>query len=368
MADVIIVGGGVIGCATAYFLARERASVTLLERGELAGEASGAAAGMLAALSDEGADRGPAFQKLCLDSLALYQQLLPLLASTGIDVRYGDAGVLHLALDDEEAERLRLRFDSQRSLAPENVWLDAAAIPGVEPEATPRARAAMLCPREHYLDPQRLTLAFAALAREHGARIETGVTVTSLALEKGRALAVRAGETVYSADHVLLAAGSWTGRLLRGIAYVPVRPVRGQMLSLQGPPRGLRHVIWGSPAYLVPREQGQTFVGATVEEVGFRRNTTTAGLARLRRGANELVPALSSAPQLRAWAGLRPASPDGLPIMGRLNGYDNLWVATGHFRNGILLAPSTGSLMAQSILAGAPVAALSSFSPDRFGD
>jgi glycine oxidase len=364
---VIVVGGGVIGCATAYYLARGGADTLLLERGELAGEASGAAAGMLAALSDEGGNRGPAFQALCLDSLSLFESLLPELASTGVDVRYRDAGVLHLALDDAEAERLRDRYESQRAVAPENVWLDRPDLPAVEPEATSRAHAGLLCPKEHYLDPQRLTLAFAAAARSAGAHVETRAEVTSIVTSGGRVAGVRASGSRLEADHVLLAGGPWTGRLAAGLgSYVPVRPVRGQMLSLDGPPRGLRHVIWGSRAYLVPREDGQTFVGATVEEAGFRRRTTRTGVAGLRRGAAELAPSLSEAAMLRSWAGLRPASPDLLPIMGLLPGYANVWVSTGHFRNGILLAPSSGLLLARSILAGAEDPSLAPFSPARF--
>ncbi len=174
MPDVVIVGGGVIGCATAMFLADQGASVTVLERGELAGEASGAAAGMLAALSDEGGDRGPAFQALCLDSLALYQTLLPQLETTGVDLRYRSTGVLHLALTDDEATHLRRRYDDQRSLAPENQWLEGAELFKAEPEASRRAVAGLLSPREHYLDPQRLVLALAVRRPRHGRKDRDG--------------------------------------------------------------------------------------------------------------------------------------------------------------------------------------------------
>ena len=168
---------------------------------------------------------------------------------------------------------------------------------------------------------------------------------------------------VIEADAVVLAGGPWTAALARRLgAYVPVRPVRGQMLSLEGPPAPLRHVIWGARAYLVPREDGQTYVGATVEEVGYRKRTTVEALRRLRRGAAAMVPALARA-HSGAWAGLRPATPDGLPIMGRLPGWSNVWVSTGHFRNGILLAPISGQLMAESILAGRPEAPSAPLTP-----
>jgi glycine oxidase len=140
------------------------------------------------------------------------------------------------------------------------------------------------------------------------------------------------------------------------------------MLSLAGPTQPLRYVIWGAGAYLVPRENGQTYVGATVEEVGFRSRTTNSALTRLRRGAAGLVPSLAEAKLLRAWSGLRPATPDGLPIMGLLPGWENAWVSTGHFRNGILLAPISGQLVAQSILAETPAERLKPFSPGRFAE
>ena len=138
MPDVVVVGGGAIGCSTAYFLSKAGRTVTLIERGELAGEASGAAAGMLAALSDEGGDRGPAFQKLCLDSFNLYQDILPDLEATGIDLRYRRSGVLHLAMSPAEAEHLRARYDSQRALSPSMRWLDGDDLWRQEPEVSPR--------------------------------------------------------------------------------------------------------------------------------------------------------------------------------------------------------------------------------------
>ena len=171
----------------------------------------------------------------------------------------------------------------------------------------------------------------------------------------------------HDADAVLLAGGAWTAALAKRLgATVPVRPVRGQMLSLQGPKTPLRHMVWGGHAYLVPREDGQTYVGATVEEVGFRKRTTSAALNTLQRSAADLIPGLREATRRCAWAGLRPGSPDGLPIMGRLPSWDNVWVSTGHFRNGILLAPASGLLIAKSILQGKPEPELLPFDPSRF--
>jgi glycine oxidase len=366
VSGIVIVGGGAIGCATAFFLARAGADVTLIERAEIGGESTGASAGMLVALSDEGPDRGPAFQSLCLDGLMLYESLLPELEATGIDLRYRRIGVLHLALDEEEARRLRHRFESQQTIAPENCWLEGRQITAEEPQANPRAVAALLSPDEHYLDPRNLALTLAEASRRKGVSLKTGESMTRMT-RKGERLTLRTESAAFEPDAVVLAAGPWTAAIAQRLGVqVPVRPVRGQMASLSGPAEPLRHMIWGERAYLVPREGGQTYVGASVEEAGYRKRTTRSVIERLQRHATALVPSLGSAPRLREWAGLRPASPDGLPIMGLLPGTANIWVATGHFRNGILLAAITGQLMAESVLEGRPAPRLAPFSPDRF--
>ncbi len=368
MPDVVVVGGGAIGCATAYFLSLQGASVTLLERGELAGEASGAAAGLLAALSDEGSDRGPEFQKLCLDGFNLYQETLPQLEATGIDLRYRRSGLLHLAMSDDEAMHLRSRYEAQRPLSPAMRWLEGSALRGEEPEVSARVVAGLLSPEEHYLDPQRLVLALAEACRRRGVEIRTDSGLLAFTAAGGRLRSVRTHAGSIGAGNFVLAAGPWTARLARRLhSYVPVRPMRGQMLAL-GPATELNHVIWGEHAYLVPRENRLTFVGATVEDVGFRKRTTIKAIRRLRRGAEAMVPGLGLARTASTWAGLRPGSPDGMPMLGLLPGWPNVWVATGHFRNGILLAPITGKLMAEAILTGSPTASLKPFDPARFSE
>ena len=368
MADVVIIGGGVIGCATAYYLSREGASVVVLERGEIAGEASGAAAGMLAALSGEAGERGPEFDALCLSSQAMYDSLVPELATTGIDIRHQRTGVMHVALTDDAAAELKARFDFAADRGVKATWLDHRDLLRAEPQLTPRAVAGYVTPGEQYVDPQRLTQALAEASRRQGVTVVPNSPVMRFRRSRGTITSVSTPSATYDCDTLLLAAGPWTLSLAKRLgAHIPVRPVRGQMLSLEGPRTPLRHMIWGD-AYLVPREDGQTYVGATVEEIGYRKATTTSGISGLRRGAACLVPSLASASQRRAWAGLRPASLDGRPVMGRLASWDNVWVSTGHFRNGILLAPVSGQLMARSILSGTPDPTLAPFSPERFLD
>jgi glycine oxidase len=322
---------------------------------------------MLAALSDEGGDRGPAFQKLCLDSFDLHQELLPELEASGIDLRYRRSGVLHLAMSVPEAGHLRRRFDAQKALSPGMAWLEGEDLRRAEPEVSTKAVAGLLSPEEHYLDPQRLVLALAEACRRHGVQICTDTAPLRFEGRDGRLAAVRTTASRVEAGSVVLAAGPWTARLARRLgAYVPVVPMRGQMLAL-GPALELNHVIWGERAYLVPRENRLTFVGATVEDVGFRKRTTVHAIRSLRRGAEDMIPALKLARTASTWAGLRPGSPDGLPMLGRLPGWANVWVATGHFRNGILLSPVSGKLMAESIAAGRPLERLKPFDPGRFG-
>jgi glycine oxidase len=363
--DVIIVGGGIIGCASAYYLAKEGARVTVLERGEVSGESSGAAAGMLAALSDEG-ERPPVFSQLCSDSLQMFESLLPVLRDTGIDIRHRTIDILHLAVSSAEAAALR---EFQRRRGQGSGWLEAAEVRRLEPFLSPRAAGAMVTPDAQYVDPLRLTQALAEAARWQGATILEHAPAIRLLRQGNRIRAVQTPARTHEGDILLLAGGPWTMALAGRLgAHVPTRPVRGQMLSLESPPGGLNHMIWGSGAYLIPREDNQTYVGATVEEAGYRKRTTRAGLGSLRSGAASLVPYFRGANQRSAWAGLRPGSPDDMPIMGRLPGWQNVWVSTGHYRNGILLAPVAGRLMQQAMLTSDPDTIPAELSPARFAE
>ncbi len=365
MSDVVIVGGGIIGCATAYYLARAGVDVTVLERGAVSGEASGAAAGILAALSDHG-ERPSIFKQLCDQSLTLFDSLLPALAETGIDVRHRRSAILDLAVTETEAVDLLHQFE-RRQETTDVRWLDSTEALRLEPAISTKTVAAMFTPNAQYLDPQRLTQAIGEAAKRAGATILEHEPVTRFLRRGDKLHGVRTKHGDIEAATVVLAGGPWTMQMARQLGtHIPVRPVRGQMLSLDGPPGGLNHMIWGSGAYLVPREDGQTYVGATVEEVGYRKQTTITGLRSLQSGAALQVPALAGARRRLAWAGLRPATPDGLPVMGRLPGWRNVWLSSGHFRNGILLAPLSGQLMADSIMGDKPEPLLAQLSPQRF--
>ena len=373
-ADVVVVGGGVIGCAIAYYLSRERARpdgrpsgrVVVLERGLIGGEASGAAAGMLAPLAEA---HGPsAFLDLCLASHRLFPELTDALyAETGVDVEYVPSGLLRVAFSEPDEAELRSQIEWQDRLGMGVRWIDGEGARGLEPLLSPRVRGAIYSPLEHQVNPTKLVQGLARAAEAQGAVIRQETQVVGVLRRGRRVTGVRLARETLSADSVVLAAGPWTKRLAAALGVrVPVKPVRGQMLALGGGPPPVRHIVWGPKGYVVPKPNGFVFVGATVEEVGYRKGTTKRGLASLRRMANALVPAFSYATHVDAWAALRPGSADSLPILGAVPGWEGLWVATGHFRNGILLAPITGQLMARSLLEGKQAEALSPFSPARF--
>ncbi len=361
---VVIVGGGVIGCAIAYNLSKGGAQAIVLDRGEIAGQASGAAAGMLIPPS-ESVSPGP-FRDLCLASLALYPDLVPAIeAESGIDVQYLASGILLTAETAGRAQAMKAYARWQQGLGRDVQWVEGETLRALEPGLSRKVLGAAYSPDDRHVNPGLLTQAFARAATAAGAEVLPGVAVTGFVRRRGRVTGVRTGEGGIGADAVILAAGSWTNMVGEKLGVgIPVRPVRGQMLAYRS--TAIRHIVWGDDGYLVPKAGGFIFAGATVEDVGFRAATTRSGLARLRRMASGLVPALRYAEVASEWAGLRPGSPDGLPIIGRLPGWENVYVATGHFRNGVLLAPVTGWLVSQLVLQGTTDVPLGPFGPSRF--
>jgi glycine oxidase len=363
--DVIIVGGGVIGCAIAYYLAETGARVTILERGEVGGEASGASAGILAPL--ELSVASGSLLDLCEASLPLHPSLADTLREeTGIDVEYLRSGILRVALTDEDADELRALVERQQA-GTAMEWVDPEALRSLEPRLA-ATRGGVYSPHLHQLNAHRLTQALAQAAVARGATLRQGVAVRGFVTSGSRVSGVRTDDGRMTAGQVILAAGSWTAALGRrlGVA-LPVKPMRGQMLAFPDFSSPLRHILFDEDgSYLVPKANGFLFVGSTVEDVGFRKNTTARGLAGLRRMAVTLVPSLAYAEVASDWAGLRPGSPDGLPMLGPVPGWERLSVVSGHFRKGILLAPITGRLMAQWLTKGRTEMPLEPFSPARF--
>jgi glycine oxidase len=362
---VIVVGGGVIGCATAYELAKSGCAVTLLERATPGSEASGAAAGLLAAFGESGATP---FEELGLASWRLYPSVVEeLRAQTGIDVEYVTRGTIYPLFTAEDVHRAAAR--AKRADGREfgiEAW-DAAEVRDREPALSGRVRGAMYVQGDHWVNNQRLVVAYAAAAVGAGVRLRTGTTVSRIVVEDGHARGVVANGERVDGDAVLLAAGAWTDALAESFgASLPVEPRRGQMLALTQVPPVVRHCLHADDVYLVPRPSGELLVGTTVERVGFQASVTAHGIGGLLKAALDLVPGLATLPLSRTWFGFRPWAPDSLPIIGPWPGLEGLFVATAHYRNGILLAPITARLMADWIARGGPSVDVTAFMPDRF--
>jgi glycine oxidase len=359
--DAVVVGGGVVGCAVAFELAREGLAVLLLERGELAGEASGAAAGMLLPLG-ESPGPGP-FLALARESLALFPALVAEVRErSGIDPEHTVSGALHVAGDPDSAARLAARA---RALAPFGAqWLDARETRALEPRLA-RVEGALLARAEAHVRSPLLVRALAGAAASLGARIETGTPCLRLRRAGERVVGVETPAGPVAAGCVVLCAGAWSPALAP--FPLPVEPVRGQILSLDSPRPALGSIVVGARCYLVPKRDGSLVVGATEERVGFDARVTAEGMAGLLAAAQDLLPALGACTFRGGWAGLRPSTPDGLPAIGAAPGAPGCLVAAGHHRNGVLLAPRTSRLVADLVLGKSLPAEAAAFAPDRFG-
>lgn len=362
---VVIAGGGVIGCAIAYYLAKAGADVTVLERGNIAQEASSAAAGLILSPFDELGPRP--MVRLQRASFEMYPRLMKELADDGgTDLEYKLCGLIRPACDEKRATHLRALTRRTSSQAAGVEWVDGGVLRQLEPALADDVLGAAFSPNDADINPGLLTRAFAKAAANHGATIRRRVAFAGFVSSGHKLTGIKAGNRGLDGfDAIVLAAGSWTKALAERLsAKVPTTPIRGQMLAYRS--KAIRHSVWGEDGYLVPKARGMLFAGATVEDVGFRARTTSQGIAALRAMAGKLVPALRQRETASEWAGLRPGSPDGLPIIGKLPNRDNVFVATGHFRNGILLAPITGKLMSELILKGKASIPLDPFSPRRF--
>ena len=362
----MIVGGGIVGCACAYELTKAGASVTLLEYGKTGMQATNAAAGMLAPMI-EAHTPGPMMQA-GMRALREYPATVQEVEERcGFDVELRLDGILKVAFTQEQHDELFTLYAWQRELGLPIEWLEAEMCRELEPRVSEQVLGGVFSPGEGSVSNQLLTLGLERAAIALGAKIVQRTPVTGFTTRGGRVVEVRSGDTSFACDAVVIAAGARSGQIAARLgATLPVRPVRGQMIALGGMSTPIRHIVWGPDGYLVPRANGLVFAGATVEDVGFRRRTTKAGVRAMRSMAISLVPQLAAAKVHFEWAGLRPGSPDDLPMIGPLPGRANVVAATGHYRNGILLGPLTGKLVARGIVAGdwgdVPV----EFDPARF--
>lgn len=361
--DVLIVGGGVIGCAVAWALSSEGLRVELLEREQLASGASGAAAGMLAPLC-EAEEPGPFVDWMRRGHAALEALCPELVEQTGVDPEWVRSGALRVARSEAEAEVLSARAGTFADVGAR--WLDGRELSDVAPALAPGLDGALYSPIEAHVRPPLLVRAFARAAELRGARLRPGVAALGLLREGERVVGVSTSTGDVRADHVVLCSG-WVGSdELAGepAARLPLTPVRGQIVSLDPMHPGLGPILWDDAIYLVPKRDGRLVAGATTEHVGADRRVTASGVKQLLGAATSLVPELSLAGFVGAWCGLRPDTPDHLPLVGPIGGLEGLVVATGHYRNGVLLSAVTARMVADGILGKGW--AEPAFAPDRF--
>lgn len=367
-ADVVVVGGGVIGLSVTRALARKQiGSVLLLERGEPGREASFAAAGMLAPQAEANID--DAFFQLCLRSRDLYPTFAAqLLEETGIDVELDQTGTLYCAFTEHDREEIEERYQWQRGLGLAVEQLTAAQARELEPNLSEKVLAGLRFPQDIQVENRQLLRALITSNERFAVQICAGTIVESLQIKGGKVSGVSTSKGFVKTPTVVIAGGAWSSFIKTGTAAPQIRiePVRGQMICFESQPALARHVIYSPRGYLVPRRDGRLLAGSTTEEAGFAKEVTAQGLASIGDHALEIAPRIADLKVVDSWAGLRPRAPDELPVLGKTSETEGLFFATGHYRNGILLAPLTGELIAELIADNVVAPELQTFAPDRF--
>src|SRR5947208_3663654 len=369
-ADVVVIGGGVIGCAIAFRLAQAHLKVVVLERGEPGGEASGAAAGMIAPQGEM--VNFDAFFELCAASRDLYPSFVEEVEElSGETVGYRRDGILMVAADDQHSRELEEVSRSQTRQGLPLERLTAESVHERVPGLSPAVRWGLFVRGDHWVDNERLTRALAKAAERLGVAFCAHTAAARLHVAGGRVSSVEtrrvsgAPNSPISAGHFILAAGCWSCELVAPLGiYLPVQPCRGQMIEFESP-RELPVVVRAGHHYLVPRAPNRILVGTTVEYAGYQKEVTGEGLRSILEGAWRFAPLLKDLRFRRAWAGLRPDTADHLPVLG-YGDVENLIFATGHFRNGILLAPVTARLISELLLTGSTSCSIEAYRPTRF--
>ncbi len=368
--DVAVIGGGIIGLAIAWRAAQRGLTVCVLERGELGAGTSHVAAGMLAPVTE--ADPGElALLELGLRSARAWPAFARELGdAAGTDAGVRDSGALVVARDRDEAQALERELALRLELGLEVRRLLPSAARRLEPALAPTVRLALDVPGDHCVDPRAVVLALAQAARRAGVTLRTGRAVERIELQGATVAGVGlAGGEVVRARHVVVAAGAWSGAI-DGLPRIPLRPVKGQIMRLRdhAGPGLLERIVRFEGGYLVPRGDGRYVLGATMEERGFDTTVTAGGLYELLRDAGELVPGVLELVIEEMSAGLRPATPDNAPLLGPDAGLQGLHWATGHHRNGILLAPVSAVLVVDAIDGGAAAQVPAAFAAGRFAE
>ena len=386
-AEVAIIGGGVIGLAVARSLAlRGVNDVVVIERAEAGAEASSAAAGMLAPQAE--ADCADNFFQLCRQSRDLYPAFAAeLYEETGIDIHLENTGTIYLGFNDEDVKELERRFAWQSSAGLAVELLSAWEAKQLEPSISDRVRLALKFPLDGQVENRLLVNALVEANKRRGVHFASETSAGAIRVAGGRIQGVETSRGFVATRNVVIAAGAWTSYLKivdsedcrpegratsswrstdSSLLNLGIEPVRGQMLCFEARLDVFRHVIYSPRGYLVPRSDGRILAGSTTEHVGFDKSNTTEGVRLIRSAAMEISPAIEALGIKESWSGLRPRAKDGLPVLGAYAEIERLFYATGHYRNGILLAPITGELVAAAVVEDTTATSLSTFAADRF--
>ena len=362
--DCVILGGGIIGCALAEELAQAGQRVVVVERGRIGAEASSAAAGILAAQMD--LEKPGAFFELCQAARRMYPAWVKHLEHrSGVSVGFRVDGIVYLAMNAREAQTMehRAHWQSKHGVKVER-W-SGRQLRTHEPNVDGRVVRGFYFPSEAQVDNVLLMQALAISCRNAGVDVREHTRVRRLLIRRQRIRGIETDRGQLLAPVVVNCLGSWASMGGRFPIHLPVQPARGQILVFRGPTRLFRHVVMSDHAYLVQRRDGRLLVGSTVEFAGFEKALTVEGMHHILSGVRQMSSALNRCTFLEAWAGFRPFTKDRLPILGKTS-IDGLYVATGHFRHGILLAPITATLMTELILHARASVDLSPFAPTRF--
>ena len=361
---VTVVGAGIVGCAVAYELATRGVQVRVVDRRGSGRGATGASAGILAPHIE---GHSASLLRLGVCSLDEYDNFLQRVGgNTDRPIEYRRTGTLQVARDEDEARQLEQLAGTLRARGVSHSLLDARETRGLEPGLGDGIRAGLVIPQHGYVRAVALIAALVDAGTARGVTMSIG-EVRAIAHAHGSIAVTTADETI-AADAVVIAAGSWSADITMTPAVPPpVRPVRGQLVQLRLAQPSISHIVWGTSAYLVPWQDGGVLVGATVEDVGFDERVTVAGVRHLLESGAELVPGLNSAMFEEARAGLRPGTRDELPIVGPSSTMRGVYYATGHYRNGVLLAPLTAIMAADFLVGGRERPEAQLVRPDRFG-
>lgn len=364
--DVAIIGGGIIGGSIAFQLAKRNVRVVVLEKDRIASQASSAAAGMLGAQSEFSSENP-------LISMALKsRKMFPVLGEelkqiTGIDIGLIQKGMLKVAVTDEEQETLQQHYEFWRKMGQPVQWLSSHEVAAFEPNVSPALQGAMYIPNDGQVSAPHLSLSFAKASIAYGAEWREFTEVVDVKKEEN-SYQLRTNHGTIGANAVVVAAGAWSALFLEKTGLsLPMYPVKGECLFVKTEKPLIQATVFAkNGCYIVPKKGNRLLIGATSTPHTFDKKVTVQGIASLLERAKQLIPNIGDAEWERAWAGIRPQTGDGVPYIGEHPHYKNMWIATGHYRNGILLSPITGVLMADLIEGkGSGEIDLAPFSPAR---